>query len=684
MKKELLDLDFKKSSREKYRKTKDFFETKSLFLAYIILAIVFLGTISAFVLNDYNNLFTWDHGGHLDSANFILENTWPSPTGWNPHYFNGYPQNTFYPPLVSWIIATLGLVIPIAIAYKLFLALIYLSAPFVFYRFARLFWKKREALQLNLLLILTFFIPDWIYYGVEVGIGGTLSSTFGVGLVSAYLGFLFIVIFIEQYEKNRNNFKLGIIFALGLLAHYVFAIVLIYMIINIFLDKNWKKFIITLISGTGISAFWWIPFIFYKEYLQSANFVIPLVNITSLFVFTGVLILATKKLTPKRVLEKKLFFIAAILFFIAIIGEKIPIQGQLYRVFFLICFLTTPLIFSALKESNLNKIKKIFTFDGNELLNILPILITILILILSLNVEFTTQTFIDFTTPIEKTDNIHIIIGPNNRAESHHIIFYEYINQTGNRVMRGLFSEQSPNIIFNSGLYLFINPNEFVWGTIAVRGDVIQKENFNYLLDHFGVQSIITTEPINEDINFLKARYLGEQFVKVYSEKLLWFNLGEAYEKRRIIEYYFSEPDMVEVIDHDPVYQISEKSWDEISSVYLASNQKILTKEPMQEYELNPDANITNLSRTNESISFTIDSNVAVPVLIKESYFPRWNAYVNGEPTKIYIAAPYLMAIVGKGDVELKYEASFIDQASLILSILFFLIVILKWKLKKD
>lgn len=670
-----------------------FFGTKEMFLAYLIIFFVFAGTSLVFLLN--NNLLSWDHWAHVDSAEFILKNTWPSPFGWNPNYFNGYPQNTFYPPLASWAVATIGIpinfiyttisnllnlemdkLVPISIAYKIFLITLYFLSIFLIYNFSKTFWKKKNALKLSLILIITMFIPDWIYYGIPVGIGGTISSTFEIGLISAYVGFLAIIYFITQYEKKESRYyKLGIIFAIGLLSHYVFLIVALYMLINFIINKNIKKPIITLIIGLGLTSFWWIPFIVYNDFVVSANYVIPLLNLTTITMIIGIILLIIGK---GRLIEKKLFVFSIILFLFVMLFEKTLIQGQLFRVFFIIVFLSTPLIFSYLKEIKLSKIVK-----NKKLLHIqktAPILLALIVLFLSLQLDFSTTTKLDFTTEIEPTNNLHIVLGPTSKIETHHALFYEYVNQTGNRISRGLFSEQSPNIVLKSGLHLHINPDEFIWGTTAIRGDFIKSENFKPLLYLFGVQSVISTEFVDYDnTNFLKARFLGHQYIKTNSDNLLWFEINREYEELDIIEYYFFEPQMAEILNYDPLYKLepSDLDWLQYSAMFLSHTAATLTKHPVTGYQLNPDAKITNYQRTNNNIQIQVDSNTPVPILIKESYFPRWKAYVNGEETQIYLTAPYLMTIVGNGEIELKYGMTFIDKLSYLISGLSLILVFL-------
>ena len=81
------------------------------FYMYVVIIIPFSG----------NNLQTGDMPGHVAAAQYIRDHLWPSPIGWDPSYFAGYPLNQFYSPLLSWTVATLGFVMPIDFAFKLLL-----------------------------------------------------------------------------------------------------------------------------------------------------------------------------------------------------------------------------------------------------------------------------------------------------------------------------------------------------------------------------------------------------------------------------------------------------------------------------------------------------------------------------------------------------------------------------------
>ena len=263
-----------------------------------------------------------------------------------------------------------------------------------------------------------------------------------------------------------------------------------------------------------------------------------------------------------------------------------------------------------------------------------------------------------------------MVLGPGDFPSARNALFFEFA-KSGNRELRaGLFSEQSPNIAIISGLQYFANPKELSGGTIKVRGESIAPENFSSLLNYFGVSSVISTQPINPKILPLKSRIVGVQRIKIADEKFLWFSSNPQYIERDITEYFFQEPEMAQIVKEPLLTARPGQDWKALSSVYLAESSKAMTREKVGWYEINPSAKISGYKRTNDSISFHVDSDVPVPIMIKESYFPNWKAYVNGKESKIYIAAPYLMLVVGRGDIELKFERSILENFSLAISAL--------------
>ena len=75
-------------------------------------------------------------------------------------------------------------------------------------------------------------------------------------------------------------------------------------------------------------------------------------------------------------------------------------------------------------------------------------------------------------------------------------------------------------------------------------------------------------------------------------------------------------------------------------------------------------------NKTMERIQFHIDSSEPTLVKVKVSYFPKWRAWVNGQRTPIYRITPNFMAVMARGDVELRYGDTLADVIGGLLSLL--------------
>jgi hypothetical protein len=88
--------------------------------------------------------------------------------------------------------------------------------------------------------------------------------------------------------------------------------------------------------------------------------------------------------------------------------------------------------------------------------------------------------------------------------------------------------------------------------------------------------------------------------------------------------------------------------------------------EPIQAKEL-PPVNVSNVQLGDQDLRFTVDQ-IGVPVLVKISYFPNWQASGADGPYRI---APNLMVVIPTStDVHLTYERSSLDYVAYLLTLL--------------
>jgi hypothetical protein len=91
----------------------------------------------------------------------------------------------------------------------------------------------------------------------------------------------------------------------------------------------------------------------------------------------------------------------------------------------------------------------------------------------------------------------------------------------------------------------------------------------------------------------------------------------------------------------------------------------VVPTEPIRPVEL-PPVSVTDVEIGDQSVSFDVD-RVGVPVLVKVSYFPNWEASGAEGPYRI---GPNMMVVVPTDtSVELTYGRSLIDHVSVLLTL---------------
>ncbi len=213
---------------------------KKFFPWFVIYFTLILVVVWPFIQK--NDLDIWDTSSHLQAIWFVKSYLWPNFTGWNPFGFAGYPQNFFYPPLVHYLGATLGMFMPIQWALKLIILLPILLQPVVIYKFARL-----QALNYYDSLTITFFYL-WAAAVMSTQVGGSYRATFETGLVVNNVGIL--LFFILLYYLQKKNFLVSsIVFSCIVLTHLptTFAATLALLCYGLLNFKQYKKQLIAFI-----------------------------------------------------------------------------------------------------------------------------------------------------------------------------------------------------------------------------------------------------------------------------------------------------------------------------------------------------------------------------------------------------------------------------------------------------
>jgi hypothetical protein len=232
-------------------------------------------------------------------------------------------------------------------------------------------------------------------------------------------------------------------------------------------------------------------------------------------------------------------------------------------------------------------------------------------------------------------------------------------------------------------MYLYLYSNEFIWGTKSISPELIDKNNIDFLLNYFNVASIITTHDFSEKLD-RNGVIVGFQEVSQFGEKnkFLWMDLNKNYVSLPIYEYMTNPTIPINVLTFNPIiFNGEDGAWQDYATNFLLNNNSVLIKVP-KNYSLNnldfniADAKLKNFNISKNEISFFVESDQNVPILIKKSYFPNWKAYSNGNEIDLFVAAPNQMLIFGKGQINLKFELTLVELIPMYISIFSLIIII--------
>jgi hypothetical protein len=110
-----------------------------------------------------------------------------------------------------------------------------------------------------------------------------------------------------------------------------------------------------------------------------------------------------------------------------------------------------------------------------------------------------------------------------------------------------------------------------------------------------------------------------------------------------------------------------------------SDSRKVDVVKPVQQIvpsKVDP-AVVSNVEIGEDTVSFSVDK-VGVPVLIRVSYFPNWQATGAEGP---YRVAPNMMVVVPTSEnVSLNFKASFVDRFAYLLTIAGLVAVVVMWR----
>jgi hypothetical protein len=264
-------------------------------IIFVLFDLLFLVIILPFWRD--NNLTSWDFVGHLSAINYTENSMFPDFQAWNPYYSLGYPQGSFYPPIIHYLIAGLSrLAMNPFFWIKVLFTINLIALPWMINYFVEKFYAKVfKTSRSSITLLSTLGILLVIVFGPTV-YGGTLKSFLIVGLINNFfilnVFFYFLGKVISLDYKNiryEEIVKIAFVLAVIILSHLVTGLFSIVFIItlyffNVILIKPYGE-VGKRILKSGLSYILLVAFLctafFYLPYLVNSKLIAPILVIRS-------------------------------------------------------------------------------------------------------------------------------------------------------------------------------------------------------------------------------------------------------------------------------------------------------------------------------------------------------------------------------------------------------------------
>ncbi|MGA0878475.1 MAG: 6-pyruvoyl-tetrahydropterin synthase-related protein [Ilumatobacteraceae bacterium] len=216
-----------------------------------------------------------DMGAHVWGPAYLRDHLLPwKLTGWSMDWYSGLPAYRFYMVIPALFIVFLDVVLPYAVAFKLIAVAGVVTLPFCCWLFGRLARFAYPIPELFALAGLVFLLDEsYTIYG------GNLASTMaGEFSFSISLSFALVAfgLFASGLETGRHRIKAAVFMALAVLSHGIVAIYVavgLLVMLALWADRRRLRwFLVTVGTGSLLSAFWIVPFLLNHAYMTDMKY----------------------------------------------------------------------------------------------------------------------------------------------------------------------------------------------------------------------------------------------------------------------------------------------------------------------------------------------------------------------------------------------------------------------------
>lgn len=579
---------------------------------------------------------SWDMVGHVFHASLQRE-LLPQPVFWNPYFFSGYEQFVAYPPLLSLLVAWGSLAIGLIAAFKAVVVLSWLALPGALYFFHRGILPPGPAAAGSALTSLLLVV-------IEQQIGGTFFSTFVVGNVANTLALLLFLIGLGLLLRQRYRAAVPV-FALLLLTHMIAGItVSLVLACKLLFDRR----VMSLALAYGLASFWLLPALF-----DSFRNVRPQDD----YPLSGVEILAYLGCLGSYAIFRVLggdgrhdflalsigliFLLTGVLRLLAPgLWQAIPMHHHRLKVYALAA--AVPLALLVL-EAGWRAARRDRGSPGTGARWISAAVgaaAAALIVPAGWATPFLRHP--PFAPPPLEIEADKVLTVESLPTAPHWHNLRHWLAHRGHLVAKGLFVEASPDGPFYFDLEQMLHARHELplWWGIAWDADAARDERFvehlPMLLDVFGIQAIVTDQPLSiatagspPHREFAVIERPGQPLVDVPDYPL-------RFTRRRL----------------------SERQWLElIRSWFLERRRELIVNGDAEEPSTAGTARLIEQHRHYNVMRIAVDARRPVAVYIRMGYSTKWKAFTaDHRRLPVYRASPNNLVVIADQDFELRFE----------------------------
>ncbi len=611
-----------------------------------------------------NNLLRHDLIGHLASAAFTDEFLFPSASGYNPFYYCGAPQNSFYPPLLPYLSAGLGRIVGLMLALKLVMVAAVLATPIVTYWCARAHALARTPAAIATLVVTALLALD------SRELGGNLLSTIEIGNATNTLGVPLLLAYAAALGRLRHRPKAivlpTLLLGLNLITHLVGAMVAVGLLVAhaVCSIRRWKTAAAAPVGWAVVHGIW--------AFLLASFFVVPLLvyrrygspdnrsynqypdSLLLLLLSTGLLLFwyssrhqNRDELAPVALLCGLLLLIRNFVF-----NDLYPRGWGLHVHRF------------KLYDEILLTLIAVWLVDGwtehwpmlrRNRLGLGASLVAATGLIVGLGRLDARGAASQEVPHLPLLNSRVMVMSSPARQVSDHALQHLVPMRTGNAVAKGLFIETAANARFLLDLELLLAADQSqvrTWGVDLDSPERLEslRPELLKMLALFGFGYVVANEPLHAQAGLLKLRDVGAR------STLYRANYAELAE-------VWNGP--IDSVDNSQFTPESERWFfgkHDRLTVGRLPNQSGL---PSISTESLTNARVTtsHMNASEQTISLDIAADTPVPVLVKFTYAPQFKAFdASGQTLPLYRVTPNFMLVVGRGHVTLRYLPTALEQ----------------------